>query len=62
MSRTIKSKYTKAKAISKHCRNSSGKCPIAWVGLIKRKTHYAMKPKQKEIELYTSIDTLLLYN
>ena len=26
MSRTIKKPYTKAKAISKHCRNSSGKC------------------------------------
>ena len=26
MSRTIKHAYTKAKAISKHCRNSSGKC------------------------------------
>lgn len=26
MSRTIKNPYTKAKAVSKHCRNSSGKC------------------------------------
>jgi hypothetical protein len=31
------------------------------IGLIKRKTHYANQTK-KEIELYTSIDTLLLYN
>lgn len=26
MSRTFKHKYTKAKAISKHCRNSNGRC------------------------------------